>query len=135
MINSKLEEFMEKALAEGIQSTRIKLVELSPDLAKSIFDCNSGSVKDYFIDFGNIDQVYNWIGEYKGLMEKGIKIEFVIEHKINSELIGMVALDELNTEKALIRVWINPDIRSKDMPKRLVDTLYLPSKIFTQPNQ
>jgi RimJ/RimL family protein N-acetyltransferase len=117
MTNSSLEEFTEKALAKAIQSTRIKLVELSPNLAQSIFDCNSGTVKDYFIDFKGISEVKEWIAEYQNLHNQGIKLEFVILDKSNSRLTGMVAMDELHTEKTLIRMWINPVYQNQGYAK------------------
>ena len=117
MTNSNLEEFMKKALIEASQSSRVKLVELGLDLAQPIFDCNSGTVKDYFIDFKNICEVKTWILEYRNLRSRGIKLEFVILDKSTSAFIGMVAMDELHTETAVIRMWISSAFQKQGYAK------------------
>ncbi len=98
-------------------SKRFELVELDFGCANAILECNTGNVKDYFIDFGDLGEVTQWIAEYQELASKGIKLELVIQSLTDKAIIGMVALDRLNTETALIRMWINPSYQNQGFAK------------------
>ena len=89
-----------------LNTARLRLTELNHNFAQEILNSNTGNVRDYFIPFENIDEVTEWIDEYKKLKAKSEKLELVITEKSNNELIGMVALDNLLTDRPEIRLWI-----------------------------
>ena len=114
---NEINQLLAKAQKISKISKRFELVELDFGHADGILECNVGSVKDYFIDFGDHGEVTQWISEYQELASKGIKLELVIQSRTDKAIIGMLALDKLNTETALIRMWINPSFQNQGFAK------------------
>ena len=105
-----------------LQTARIKLVPLNADFALDILESNRGNVRDYFIPFDNLDNVKNWITDTQIKIDSGDKIETVVLAQDN-EFLGMVALDNLNSDTAEIRLWLKLEAQGQDYGKESVNLL------------
>lgn len=106
-----------------LETPRLFIKLLDPIYKPDILNSNKGNVKDYFLDFESIREVEDWINENIKLIKEGKKLENVVIDKDNKAFVGMVAIDNLDTNEPEIRLWIKSDKQGQGYATEAVKAL------------
>jgi RimJ/RimL family protein N-acetyltransferase len=95
-----------------LSNDTITLVPIDETYTTEIFNYNQGNVKDNFAKFSNLKDVKEWLHATLTLVNYGTKIETVILSN-TKEFLGMIALDNLDTDLVELRLWITQESQKK----------------------
>ncbi len=103
-----------------INQDNFSLKSINLNYIKDILNSIHGSVKEYFIDFKNEEEVERWIDENIDLMEKQDKVELVILRE--DQFVGMISVRNLKSEP-IFGLWIKPEFQKQGVAKKSMKML------------
>lgn len=106
----------EIVISEGLRLRPLCLADVD-----FIFHCNTPSVRATFITFETRERATQWVTETLQEIERGEKLEFVLECTKKGE-IGLIGVNDLQTTPD-IGLWIRDEERGKGYAKSALSTL------------
>jgi RimJ/RimL family protein N-acetyltransferase len=95
-----------------LSNNTVTLVPVDETYATEIFNANTGNVREGFAKFENLKDAKNWLHATLTLVNYGQKLEFCILN-LNQEFLGMISLDNLETDMLEFRIWIDENHQKK----------------------
>jgi RimJ/RimL family protein N-acetyltransferase len=95
-----------------LSNDTVTLVPVDETYATEIFNANQGTVRDYFAKFSNIKDTKEWLKATLLLVNYGEKLELCVLNQ-EKEFLGMISLDNLNSDMLEFRIWIDENHQRK----------------------
>ena len=117
-------QYMPNYLNLNIEDRELILSPINKTFTEDILENNIGNVREFFIPFNSLQEVNWWVDAQIQKMEIGEKIELAVIERKNSQFVGMVSLDNLNSNtKTEPRIWIIPDKQNQEFGKKSLSML------------